>query len=61
MRPAAEPNASSNSEYSGISERFFGAMAHDETGLNGPDVKVRGSDSSVYILLFDEIRDQWGS
>ena len=22
-------------------------------------VKVRGSDSSVYILLFDEIRDQW--
>jgi hypothetical protein len=25
MRPAAEPNASSNSEYSGISERFFGA------------------------------------
>src|SRR5215469_10502493 len=23
-------------------------------------VKVRGHDSSVYILLFDEIRDQWG-
>jgi len=22
-------------------------------------VKVRGHDSSVYILLFDEIRDQW--
>ena len=22
-------------------------------------VKVRGRDSSVYILLFDEIRDQW--
>ena len=22
-------------------------------------VKVRGGDSSVYILLFDEIRDQW--
>ena len=22
-------------------------------------IKVRGRDSSVYILLFDEIRDQW--
>ena len=59
VEPHADLRATPRSLYRGERQIDIIEIMDQWYGPGYRYVKVRGCDSSVYILLFDEIRDQW--
>jgi len=59
VEPHADLRAAPRSLYRGERRIDITEIVDQWYGPGYRYVKVRGHDNSIYILLFDEIRDQW--